>query len=199
LSDQIRGEQDIRTLANSIIQQLCHYLQVQIGVLYVVEGQYLVPMGQYAYSDLEPIERFEFGEGLVGQTALEKRPLFVADVPNDYLVVRSGLGEIAPRNILLFPFMYNDRVVGVIELGALGEFNQAQWEFIETALASIAVAFNTAQARTRIDELLAQTQQQAEDLQAQEEELRVANEELENQTESLRVSETKLKEQKSKL
>ena len=199
LSDQMRGEQDIHTLANSIIQQLCYYLQAQIGVLYVVEGQYFVPMGRYAYSDLEPIESFEFGEGLVGQTALEMRPMFVTDVPNDYLIVRSGLGETVPRNIVLFPFMYNDRVIGVIELGTLGDFSQAQLEFIEIALASIAIVFNTAQARAQIDELLVQTQQQAEDLQAQEEELRVANEELETQTESLRISESKLKEQQSQL
>src|SRR5512135_1058528 len=63
----------------------------------------------------------------------------------------------------------------------------------------MAIAFTTAQARTRVNELLAQTRQQAEELQAQEEELRAANEELESQTESLRASEAKLKANQAEL
>jgi hypothetical protein len=77
---------------------------------------------------------------------------------------------------MLFPFIHNERVVGVIELGTLNDFSQAQLEFIETALDTIAIAFNTAQDRARIDELLAQTRQQTEDLEAQEETLEMQTE-----------------------
>lgn len=184
LSAIMRGEQDIRTLASSIIQQVCHYLQVQTGVLYLAKGQYLKPMGRYAYSQIKPTDRFKFGEDFVGQAALEKRRLFIKNIPEGYLTVRSGLGKRAPKNIMLFPFIHNDRVVGVIELGTLHDFSQAQLEFIETALDSIAIAFNTAQDRTRIDELLNQTRQQADDLQAQEEKLRGINEQLEVHTDN---------------
>ena len=199
LSDRTRGEQNIPTLANNILQHLCPYLQAQIGALYVVEGYILTLAGHYAYSSNQPTPHFKFGEGLVGQAALEKQPMLITDVPRDYITVRSGLGETIPRNIMLFPFIYDNRVLGVIELGTLTEFSQAQLAFIQTALGSIAIAFNTAQARARIDELLAQTQRQAEELQVQGEELRVANEELEAQTESLRASQSKLKEQQVEL
>lgn len=198
LNDKMQGEPDLPTLANGIMQQLCSYLQAQIGALYIVEDHTLELMGSYAYSSNKPAT-FKFGEGLVGQAALEKRPMFITDVPNDYITIRSGLGETAPRNIMVFPFMYNDRVIGAIEMGTLTEFTQAQYEFIQTALANIAIAFNTVQARARINELLARTQQQAEELQAQGEELRAANEELEIQTESLRASEAKLREKQSEL
>uniref|UniRef100_UPI003D13C893 GAF domain-containing protein n=1 Tax=Vibrio sp. TaxID=678 RepID=UPI003D13C893 len=104
-----------------------------------------------------------------------------------------------PRHIIVFPVMYEGRVLGVIELGTLTEFDPAQKEFIQTALNNIAIAFNTAQARDRINELLAETQQQAEELQTQSEELRVANEELETQTRSLQASETQLKEKQAVL
>jgi len=70
---------------------------------------------------------------------------------------------------------------------------------LQKALESIAITFNTVQARARINELLAETQQQAEELQIQEEELRAANEELEAQTESLRESEAKLKANQAEL
>jgi CheY-like chemotaxis protein/signal transduction histidine kinase len=123
----------------------------------------------------------------------------MTNVSDGHLVVRSGFSETEPKNIMVFPVMYEERVVGVIELGTLVEFNQAQQEFLQTALDSIAIAFNTAQARDRIDELLAETQQQAEELQVQSEELKVANEELETQTESLRTSEAQLKEKQATL
>ncbi len=199
LNDRMQGEHDIPSLATSIIQQLCHYLQAQIGALYIVEDHRLSLAGSYAYHNKTGRGCFKFGEGLVGQAALEKQPLIVTDVPTDYITVSSGLGETPPRNIAVFPFTFENRVMGVVELGTLGEFDPVQLNFIQVALDNIAITFNTAQARARIDQLLLKTQQQAEELQAQSEELRVANEELETQTESLRASEAKLKEKQAEL
>ncbi|MBN1991843.1 MAG: response regulator [Anaerolineae bacterium] len=197
LNDKMQGEQDVATLANNIIRQLCQYLEAPIGVLYVAENNYLKLVGSYAYSRNNSNTQFKFGEGLVGQVALEKQPMLIANVPDEHLAIRSGLVETPPKFVMIYPFVYENRVVGVIELGTLTQFSQAQTEFLQTALDSIAIAFNTAQARARINELLAETQQQAEELQTQSEELRVANEELEAQTESLRLSEAQLKEKQT--
>jgi len=199
LNDKMQGEQDVATLANSVIQQLCHYLQAQMGALYIAQEQYLNLMGTYAYSAKDSVKRFEFGEKLVGQAALEKRPMMITDIPADYISIGSALGETLPQNIMIFPFMYENRVVGVIELGTLTKFTPTHKEFLQTALDNVAIAFNTAQARNRINELLAETQQQAEELQVQSEELRTANEELQAQTESLQASEAKLKEKQIEL
>jgi len=199
LNDKMRGEHDLSSLATGIVQQLCQYLQVQIGALYIVEDHNLNLVGSYAYSSQKSKTCFKFGEGLVGQAALEKQPLIVAEVPNDYITVSSALGETVPKNIAVFPFMFDGRVMGVVELGTLTEFDQAQLNFIQTALDNTAISFNTAQARARIDQLLIKTQGQAEELQAQSEELRVTNEELESQTDSLRASQASLKEKQAEL
>ncbi|MBN1994645.1 MAG: response regulator [Anaerolineae bacterium] len=200
LNEKMQGEQDVSMLANNVIQQLCKYIKAPVGTLYVLEDNLLKLAGSYAYT--RPKKRpaqFQIGESLVGQAALEKQPIVISDVADNYIAVTSSLGEMPPRNLLVAPSVYNEQVVGVVEIGALTEFTPAQLEFIETTLANIAIALNTAQARTRINELLAETQQQAEELQAQGEELRVANEELESQTKSLRVSEAKLKEKQAEL
>lgn len=200
LNERMRGEQDVSTLANNIIQQLCKYLDAQVGALYVLEDQTLGLAGTYAYHQPERlIQQFRLGQGLVGQAALEKQPLLIADVPGDHLPIMVGLGEIPPRHLLEAPFAYDDRVVGVIELGTLAEFSPVQAEFLQKALESIAVAFTTAQARRRVNELLEETQQQAEILQVQEQELRAANEELESQAESLRASEANLRAKQEEL
>ncbi|MFW5635082.1 MAG: hypothetical protein ACOC3A_00340, partial [Thermodesulfobacteriota bacterium] len=50
--------------------------------------------------------RFNFGEGMVGQAALEKEPILVTRVPADYIQIDSGLGAGTPRNIAVVPFLF---------------------------------------------------------------------------------------------
>jgi len=200
LNEKMRGEQNIPTLARNVIQQLCTYLDAQVGTIYVREGERLTLAGSFACTGEEaPPAQFQLGEGLIGQAALEKRPLVVANLPQHYLSIRSSLGSTLPRNLLVAPFIYEGQVVGVIELGTLFEFTPVQTEFLQKALENVAVAFITAQARDHINQLLLKTQQQAEELQAQGEELQATNEELEIQTESLKASEAKLKANQSDL
>ena len=200
LNDRMRGEQDIQSLAQHTVRQLCQYINAQVGALYVAENGYLNLTGSYAYnSDLTRC--FRFGEGLVGQAATEQKPVIIASdaVSSGSITLRSALGEIVLRSIMVFPFVYESETVGVIEMGTLNKFTQQQMDFIQAALDSIAIAFNTAQARTRINELLTETQQQAEEMQVQSEELRAANEELEAHTRNLRASEVLLRDKQSAL
>jgi len=200
LNEKMQGEQDVPTLANNIIQQLCQYIKAPVGTLYALENNTLKLAGSYAYTRPNKLPtQFQIGESLVGQAALEKQSIVITDVADNYMAVSSSLGEMPPRNLLVAPAVYNGQVVAVVEIGTLAQVTPAQLEFIENALTSIAIALNTAQARMRINELLAETQQQAEELQTQGEELRVANEELESQTRSLKISEAKLKEKQIEL
>lgn len=200
LAEQMRGEQDRALLAHSIIRQLCEYLGAQVGALYGVEGEQLRLWGSYAYVHRKQLSNtFGLGEGLVGQAALEKHPITLQAAPADYVVVRSGLGEASPRYLLALPILYEQQVIGVIELASFAALTPEQIQFLEAVQESIAIAFHTAQTRSQIDHLLARTQKQAETLQIQGEELRAANEELEAQTESLRVSQSRLREQQGAL
>ncbi len=202
LAEQMRGEQDLPTLARNLIRQVCLYLEAPVGTLYLWDEleQALQLTGSYAYlRRAHMVNKFGLGEGLVGQVALEKQAIVLTDVPSDYMPVMSGLGTAVPQNIIVYPILYEDDVVGVVELGVWQPLDRVQQEFLLTALESMAITFVTAQARSQINELLLKTQHQAEELQAQEEELRSANEELSAQTDSLRRSEERLREQQREL
>lgn len=200
LAEAMSGEQDIATLARQVTRQLCHITDAQIGALYLMDGKRLQLQGSFAFSKRKHVSnQFELGEGLVGQAALEKQPILLTHVPDDYVTIRSGLGETTPRVLLAVPFLYENQVVGVIELGKLTLFTDAEQEFLVAAARSIAIVFNTTLSRSRIDELLLETQQQAEALQAQEEELRATNDELSAQAEALRQSEMRLRKERAKL
>jgi CheY-like chemotaxis protein/HAMP domain-containing protein len=201
LSNTMRGEQDLPTLARNVITYLANYVHAPIGALYLAdEKQVLRLIGSYAYATRKGNRNtFALGEGLVGQAALEKRAVLFTDVPDDYLAITSGLGETAPRYIFVLPFLYENELKGGIEFGTVAELTEIQRDFIEQASENIAIAVHSAQVREKVQALLEQTQQQAEELQTQQEELRATNEELEAQTDALRKSEQRLQTQQEEL
>lgn len=201
LGNSMRGEQSQVVLARDIITYLARYLDAQVGAIYLAdENDEFLMIASYAHSKRKGNpNRFKLGDGLVGQAALEKQHILFTDIPDDYIQIRSGTGRTVPRNILVFPFVYEDRTRGVVELGMSRELGEAEMNFLQEASEDIAVAFNTAKTREKMAELLKETQKQAEELREQQKDLQSANEELENQTEALTKSEARLRERQDEL
>src|SRR5262249_702425 len=102
----------------------------------------------------ELANRFSLGEGLVGQCATERKPIIVTEVPPDYVQVSSGLGHAAPRNLAVYPVLFEDQVRGVIELGSFHEFSAIQLAFLEQLMISIGLAMNLIGTNMRTEQLL---------------------------------------------
>ncbi|CAK8724750.1 hypothetical protein KKHLCK_14880 [Candidatus Electrothrix laxa] len=200
LDDQLRGDQSLSELSKRIINYLAAYIGAQIGALYIQDKELLQLQASYAYTLRKDLsERFALGEGLVGQAALEKKTLIIAKVPDDYIQVHSGLGKRKPHNIVVVPFVYNDSVKAVLELGTFTDFTELQISFLENVGEKLAVAINGAQARNQLQKALAITTEQTDILQSQQDELKTANEELEEQTQRLRASEEELQANQDQL
>jgi transcriptional regulator with GAF, ATPase, and Fis domain len=179
LNDILRSEQEIDDLADNVLSYLCRYLDAPVGILYLLENGALRRAGQFALPvDFAQDVQIKPGEGLVGQSALEKRTIIMRGVSSESLKINSGLGQAPPATILIVPLIYSDEVVGVLELGLLDNDIAGKTMFLEKVDESVAIAFNAINDRLRIEHLLAETQRQAERLRSQEEELRTTNEEL---------------------
>ncbi|MFZ6029717.1 MAG: response regulator [Chloroflexota bacterium] len=199
LGQVMGGEQGLASLSAGVIRQLCHALEAQVGVLFVMEeDDTLRLLGSYAYGHRKhATNRFRLGEGLVGQAALEGHMITFSGIPGDYLPAVSSLLQVMPTHIVVAPFLFDGQVLGVVELGLLNALSPIQSEFLQKALVSIGVAFNTARTRGQVNALLMQTQEQAASLQAREDALKAINEELRAQSESLRASQEQLRQQQS--
>ncbi|MBC5993536.1 response regulator [Pontibacter cellulosilyticus] len=197
LNDLMHGEQEIQELAQEVVKKITTYLNGQIGAIYLSENGHLRLVGSYAFNYHKDI--IKYGEGLIGQAALEKKPIVLRQVPNDYIKVNSALGNTSPKNIIVYPFLFDEEVKGVIEVGTTSEFSKYDMEFLDTVAENIGIAFNSMQSRTMLKELLEETQRQAEKLEAQQEELRQTNEELQEKTNLLEESEAELKAQQEEL
>jgi signal transduction histidine kinase/CheY-like chemotaxis protein len=201
LSEETRGELDPPELATRAVRFLARYLEAPVGALYYVDGrgeggEELALLGHHgAAVESGPVARFQIGEGLVGQAVLADQITVVKDPPADYLRVRSGLGDGAPKAIVLVPLRQFGRPRGVLELALFSGWSARAQEVLTAVQESLVIALDVALARVATRELLAETQRQAERLTHQEEELRSTNEELEAQQEELRQSNQDLTEQ----
>lgn len=175
---------DIKELSYLILKNLVSYTSSIQGGLFVLndndpQNPILEMTACYAYNRRKLMEKtVQPNEGLVGRCFVEKKTILLVDVPRDYIKITSGLGEENPRCLLIVPLMVNEVVMGVIELATFTPYPRYQIEFIEKLAATIASTLSSVKINMRTALLLTQTQQQAEEMRAQEEEMRQNMEEL---------------------
>ena len=118
------------------------------------------------------------GEGLVGQCAQEQDTLFFTDVPENFVKIRSGLGEANPRCILIVPLKFNEELLGVIELASFRILQPFEIDFVEQLAENIAATVSILKINQRTVLLLKNAQESNEYNREQEEKLRQQTEEI---------------------
>ncbi|QJI29254.1 response regulator [Pseudomonas sp. ADAK18] len=202
LAEQVLGQLTLNLLGRNILQFFAQYMGSVVAALYVREEHGgLTRVAAYGFSrEQEQQEQSIYNdEGIVGQSAQQRRLIRLDDVPVDYFKVSSGLGDGAPRSVLVVPTSDDDRVNGVIELGFLRPLDERDVELMELIAGNIGTSIEAARYRQRLQEVLAETQQLNEELQVQQEELKTANEELEEQSRILKESQAHLETQQAEL
>ena len=201
----LQGQRDLEAVSKLILSELAPLVSAQHGVFYLMESSeshpsYLKLLSTYAYRERKHLgNRFQLGEGLIGQCALEKERILLTEIPSDYIKISSGLGEATPLNAVALPVLFEGQVTAVIELASFSRFNAIHLTFFDQLTESIAIVLNTIAASMRTEELLKQSQSLAEELQSQQKELTGTNQRLEQQAQSLKASEELLKNQQEQL
>jgi signal transduction histidine kinase/DNA-binding response OmpR family regulator len=203
LAQELRGELPLAEVGSRAIRFLAGYLGAPVGAIYYAGRtsvfRLLADHARTESGDGRAVDRFELGEGLVGQAALSSATTIITKPPDGYLRVRSGLGEASPRAVVLEPLRVDGRAVGILELAVFEPWSDASTELLRAVNETLAIALEVAQAREAMRELLDATRAQAERLAAQDEELRANNEELHAQQEELRATNEELVQQATAL
>jgi signal transduction histidine kinase/HAMP domain-containing protein/ActR/RegA family two-component response regulator len=186
----MQGQRNLQSLTDQIMSELTPVIGAQQGAFYLAERENeqtsLSLTSTYAYTRRKHLaNRFGLGEGLVGQCALERKPIVVTEVPEDYIHVGSGLGEAPPRSIAVIPVLFEDQLKGVIELGSFHEFAAVQLNFLEQLMLNIGLAINLIGTSMRTEQLLQQ-------LQGSNIELEKRRKELEDRAQLLEVRNTEI-------
>src|ERR1700726_1275828 len=185
----LQGQRDLTSVGRMLLSELAPLVGAQQGVLYQMETEEsaeLVLLSAFADNEQDGHpRRIALGEGLIGQCAAEKRRMLITDMPGYAVPIRSGLFQAVPRNIIVLPVLFEDRVKAVIELASLSSFTASHLAFLEQLTASIGIVLNSIEATMQTEGLLKQSQQLAIELQTQQKELQQTNEQLAQKAQQL--------------
>ncbi|MBD8530315.1 MULTISPECIES: response regulator [unclassified Massilia] len=195
------GLNSLESLAEAVLDHVVRYLGGSVAAMYFRnEEGVLRRIGAYGFSnDEERAKVIQPGASLASQAANENRLIRVKELPEDYIKVMSGLGETAPREIVIAPFNNFGKVKGVMEIGFLHPVRERDIEFLKLVGDAVGASVGAVVYRQRLQDALSESQALNEELQVQQEELRTANEELEEQSRALEESQSSLENQQAEL
>lgn len=211
VTELLEGINSLEEVAQRFISEFTPVMGAHYGALYIRQEDKhpnkLEMKGSYAHEGgEEPKMAFMIGEGLVGQVALDKKPITLKSPPEDYVKIQSAWGSSKPTTIMIYPILFEDEVLGVVELAAFEEITTLEEQLLAQLSQSLGIILNNITGRLRVEQLLRESQAmteelqvQSEELQTQQEELRRSNENLEEQTEALKRSEDLLQRQQEEL
>jgi PAS domain S-box-containing protein len=200
-----RNNDNIELLCNEIISETVKYLGINQGGIFVLNKNAKEPVlelkGMYAFDKKKSMQKqIKLGEGLLGQAFLEGGIVHIKQVPQDYIMITSGLGNLQPRSLLIVPLQYNDEVIGVMELASFEDFQPYQIDFLKSIAEVTASTIITVYSNDATRMLLLDMQSKTQSIQEKEEQLRLntvqlttAHEELEKNLEMTERELAKLK------
>ncbi len=200
LNDMMIGEKDLDELTRKVIEEITEYTGSGLGAFYLTHSD-----NQLKLSSSVSIDRSKaplivpFGDGISGRAALNRKMIHIKNLKQAEITLNYSGGEIKPNSILAMPVIYDNKMKGVIEIACINDYSSVVEEYVRLASLNIGMAIHSAKDHQRLQELLAETQAQAEELQSQHSELENVNAELEAQAEKLQASEEELKVQQEEL
>jgi len=177
IAGMMQGQRDLAVVADLIMDELAPLVSAQHGTFFLAEpradgeSQLRLIAGYGLGADKAAPIQYQLGQSLIGQVARSKRSVVVANLPEGYVKISSGLGDAPPANLAIVPILFEDQVLGVIELASFTAFSQVQTDFLEQLTETLGVNFNTIIANARTDALLDESQRLASELQARSEEM----------------------------
>ena len=185
----LQGQRDLATVGQLLLTELVPLVNAHQGVIYRMDSEsapHLKILATYADSQEHsyPTE-IRSGEGFIGQCARDMRRLLISDVPSDTVPVGSVFFQALPRNLVVFPVVFEGQIKAVLGLASLKDFSATHLTFLEQLTASIGIVLNSIEATMQTEGLLKQSQQLAGELQTQQKELQQTNEQLAQKAQQL--------------
>ena len=178
-------ERSVEDFCYEILSELARYTGSSQGSIYVLRHnekgeEVMESVACYAGERRKYLRKdFYIGEGLVGAAWIENDEIYLTEIPQGYMTIRTGLGAIEPMCIYLVPVRSERGVEAIIELASLGRYEVKEKELINKLAERLGAVIASLQMQEESRDLLNETRRMAEELRANEEEMRQNMEELE--------------------
>ncbi|MCT6923805.1 ATP-binding protein [Metasolibacillus sp.] len=183
-----QGINRIHQLAEVFLREVAQRTNSSFGAFYVQEvankDTYFVKKAGYATMDIGR-ERFKKGEGIIGQCAINQQIVHYSQLPEDYQVISTAIGEMKLTSIMILPILLEGETIAVVEFGAIANYSVYEQQLMRQLVENFGLTIKMVLSRMEVEQLLSESQSMTEELQAQSEELQTQSEELRMQTEEL--------------
>lgn len=161
----IQHAETFEDLSKTLFSRLAPLINFGSAAFYMLEETQLQLLGSYAAGNLK--QSIAIGEGLIGQSALEKRVLALSNPPYEYVQINSALGQASPRHLTIIPVTLDEQVLGVIELACFNAFSSREQSLLDDLLPLLAISMEMLERKIKTQTLLVETQKQAERMEIQ--------------------------------
>ncbi|MFW5820141.1 MAG: GAF domain-containing protein [Bacteroidota bacterium] len=145
-----KGTDNLEELGSVLCKEIVRLIDASVAGLFIVKRHdepSISLLASHAYDRKKNLEReFGIGEGLIGRCVQEKETIYLTDIPENHLKIRTGLGESAPVSLLIVPLKLNDKVLGALEIASLYEIGDLKISFVEIIAENIATSIANLQA-----------------------------------------------------
>ena len=203
LNEEISGINDSYKISQIVLQNLTINLPIIAAAIYIrkIDSYEFELVSHIGTVDNKLTNNFIYEQGFLGKIAADKRYKIFDIKDFEYIHTKSSLIDNIEAEVIMYPLVYENHCLGIIELAIESdETNQSKYlEFLSRASRNIATRIKFGQSHMLVEQLLEETQIQTEELEAQQEELRITNEELIHKTHLLESSEEELRVQQEEL
>jgi len=187
ISAELQSAGDLEELLQRFFSQLAPLLGIGRAAFYRNQSdQRLLLGGVYAGDGAASV--IGFGEGLVGQCAVDRKPMQLAPAPVSYRPIRSALGSSMPSQVQILPLVRRKRLLGVLELIFLSDPDADQRELLGEVMPVLATNLDILKRSLRTHQLLEESRRQQALLTEQAQSLTAQTRELEAQHETIRAA-----------
>jgi len=208
VSAMLQGQRNLRTVSRLIMSELTPLVGAHFGAFYMADPsgevderrlRFELLAGYGAETKGRRRAAFAIGEGLVGQAAVERKPIVLENAPTNTVRVRTGVIDATPPHIIVLPVLFEERVLAVLELASFRPFTEVNRQLLGQLVETVGVVLNTILATSRTEELLVQSQELAQELQSQSAELQRKQEELQHTNAEIELARGELEERAEQL
>ncbi len=194
----LRSHDNIDALGEEMIKFIHAKIGAVQGAFYNINDDKTIELRvTYAFNRKKYLKKtFRFAEGLVGQAVAEQDTIMRTEIPDDYISITSGLiGDNKPTCILISPQIANEEVYGVMEFAGFKRFDPSHIKFVQELSMIMARTIFNIKVNERTRRLLGESQELSNELSEKTEVLRQNAEEMQATQEELRRSNLLLEEQ----
>ncbi|OHX66907.1 GAF domain-containing protein [Flammeovirga pacifica] len=180
-------------LGHALVKELSRFMHCTHASFYIhkkdtVTGrEYLELTSLYAFDSYKEEEglKIKQGEGLIGEIWQEGEPIYLNEIPENYINIRSGLGDAPPTAITIFPFKSHGVVEVILELASFRPLENKALQLLNEIGGAIATSVVTSENTSNVSKLYNDSKRLTDELRTNEEEMKQNMEELQATQEQL--------------